>query len=105
MTVTGIFIGLVTAVAGWAALQFLGRPLTRFFEIRTSVFRALAKFNDPVPGEQDNAAKNEFLDSAADLVAFAENESFACWLLGFVNISPRSAASSLQNLSEFWGWE
>ncbi len=105
MTITGILIGLATAVAGWAGLQFLGRPLTRYFEIRADVFRALAKFNDPMPGEHNTEAKNEFLDSATDLIAFADNEPFAAWLLSFANIRPRSAAASLQNLSEYWGWE
>jgi hypothetical protein len=105
MTITSILIGIATAVAGWAALQFLGRPLTRYLEIRTGVFKALAKFNDPMPGEHNDAAKNQLLESAADLVAFAENEPFASWLLRFANIRPRSAASSLQNLSEYWGWE
>jgi hypothetical protein len=83
----------------------LAKPLNRFFEIRAAVFSILAKYNDPPPGEEGGAAKQELLGAAMDLRGFAGSESFISGLLGFAGIEPRSAASSLENLSEYWGWE
>jgi hypothetical protein len=74
---------VITAIVGWLAYQFLAKPLNRFFEIRSAVFSILAKYNDPPPGEEGGAAKQEFLGAAMDLRGFAGSESFISGLLGF----------------------
>jgi hypothetical protein len=96
---------IVTAIVGWLAYQFLAKPLNRFFEIRSSVFSILEKYDDPPPGEAGGAAKQAFLGAAMDLRGFVGSESLISRLLGFAGIEPQSAASSLENLSEYWGWE
>lgn len=103
--ISGLISTVATAIAGWLAYQFLAKPLARFFDLRAATFGVLERYDNPFPGIEGGAAKQELLAAAMDLKSFVGSEPFISSLLGCVNIAPRSSALALENLSEYWGWE
>ena len=113
-----------TAAIAWLVLEFIGRPLRKFFDLRGEIIRRLVQFANvraryrAVPDDsgatsgefedlglstdeikQLDVAQEVYRDLAAQMSAFAENETLAlkvAWLLG---CNPLGASAGLIGLS------
>jgi hypothetical protein len=114
-----IFLSVATAGAfGWFALELLGRPVRKFFDLRRSVrdqMRVLAKVPTPQPREtcvtseqirqydsdlkRARAAQRILRDSASRMLAYAESERAACIAIKSFGFDPSSAGKGLIGLS------
>jgi len=114
-----ILLSVATAGAfGWFALELLGRPVRKFFDLRRSVrdqMLALANVPTPQPREtcvtsgqirqydsdlkRARAAQRILRDSASRMLAFAESERAACIAIKPFGFDPSSAGNGLIALS------
>ena len=107
-----------TAVLGWVALEFLGRPIRTFFGLRHKVceqMRVLGNISPPKPRElavtsrdihaYDRAVRNVreaqriFHDLGSQLLAFGENEPVACNALAALGLNLVAAGGGLIEFS------
>jgi hypothetical protein len=107
----------LAAALGWVALEFVARPLRRFFDMRGEVIRRLTEYGNikprwrEVPGDRkelelsaDEIARLEMAqhvlrDLASQLVAFASNETWALYAAKAMGHDPKHAAEGLLGLS------
>jgi hypothetical protein len=119
--VVGSFLA---AAFGWVVLEFVGRPLRKFFDLRGEVIRKLIEYanirarwkiikddSGAISGEREDMklpadeiarmeeAQRSLRDLAAQMRAFAENETWARWLARLLRYNPRDASSGLVGLS------
>jgi hypothetical protein len=112
------------AAAGWFALEFLGRPIRKFFDLRGEVIRTMTVFanvrarwkevRDDVGASSGDAevlvlsyeeigrlndAKVPFRDLASQLRSFAQNEYLATWIVQRFGYEPAKASAALIGLS------
>jgi hypothetical protein len=115
-------IGSFAAAAfAWVILEFIGRPIRKFFDLRGEVIRRLAQvaniparwkeLPDYPPGAVERLELSEtdikkleeaqviLQDLAAQLRAFALNETFALRIVRALRYSPLEASSGLFGLS------
>lgn len=102
---------------GWFALEFVGRPIRSFFDLRREARRQMLFLaNVPaVPFEDDHIRKAEpeyqqavaavrnvertFRDLGTQLMAFGESEWFAASLVKWAGFNPISAGQGLIGLA------
>ena len=128
MQVIGSFFA---AAIAWVVLEFVGRPIRKFFDLRGEIIQKLveygkvqARYNAIEPGRDvpapyhDNMndlgeeeikrldeAKKCFRELAARMQAFAENETMALWAVRlYYNLTAASLAlMGLSNSYEIYG--
>ena len=80
-SVLAIFLSVAAGVAGWFGTHFIGRPIVKFYEIRSASieamhFTASARFLDPTKhGERIEIARTELRRCASRLVALQHDAS------------------------------
>jgi hypothetical protein len=114
-----IFISVATIGAfGWFALELIGRPIRRFFDLRQSVHhQMLFLANVPAPQPRETCVTSEQIrqydidlknareaqrtlrDLASQMLAFAESERAACIAIRPFGFDPSSAGRGLIGLS------
>jgi hypothetical protein len=125
MDVTLQTIGsFAVAAFAWIILEFIGRPLRRFFDLRGEVLRQLTMFANVFPLYKDipddsgaisgnmevldvpqaeidrtHEAERIFRDLASQMRAFAGNETLALSACRMIGYDPFSAGSGLIGLS------
>jgi hypothetical protein len=118
MTFSGLVIGLISAVVGWLAVEFVGRPFRRFFDLRAETARRLVQFGNVFARSRmlDDykreaiklnqlqearllEAENTFRDLASQMTAFAQGETFAVWVVKFLGFDTFAVAKALLGYS------
>ena len=114
-----IFISVATTGAfAWFALELVGRPVRKFFDLRRSVQHQLVALADvPTPQARETCVTSEQIrqydrdlkkareaqgilrDLASQMLAFAESERAACIAIRPLGFDPSSAGSSLIKLA------
>jgi hypothetical protein len=118
-------VGSFAAAAfAWVALEFVGRPLRKFFDLRGEIIRRLIEFanirarwkempdgSGAISGEREavdlseaeiarlEEARKILRDLASQMRAFAGNETFALYFVHWLNYNPQSASAGLFGLS------
>lgn len=112
-------LGPITiALLGWVAFNAIGKPVLRFFDLRTEVRRAMFLYENlcarwreanvsasankdatPTNFERLQAAEGEYRDLAAQVRAFADTQSPATVVLRWFGFDIRKASSGLLGLS------
>ena len=112
------------AVVGWVTLEFVGRPLRKFFDLRGEIIQALIEFANvrarwkeapdsagAVAIEQEverftqedmdrlSGAETTFRALAARMRAFAENETMARQVARLLRYDPTKASAALIGVS------
>ena len=120
MQVIGSFFAAATA---WVVLEFVGRPVRKFFDLRGEIIQKLVEYGnvrarfkatkagqEPAPyhdnmndlSEEEikrlGEAKKCFCELAARMRAFAENETMALWAVRLY-YDPAAASLALMGLS------
>ena len=115
-----IFISLATAGAfAWFALELIGRPVRKFFDLRRSVRdQMLALANVPTPQARETCITSEQIrqfdrdlknareaqgalrDLAARMLAFAESERAACIAIRAFGFDASAAGIGLMKLAD-----
>ena len=117
-TIGSLLAGAIGAGLGWVTLEFVARPIRRFFDLRGEIIRRVAQYNnvparyrdkrdgtkETLPIGEDQLAKLQeaqsvIRDLAARMRGFAHNESFAEWVLLQLRYDPRGASDGLFGLS------
>lgn len=125
MAATLQVIGSFFAAAfAWIILEFVGRPLRKFFDLRGEVIRRLIEFanvrahwkelpdsSSAVSGNLEEMdlsavdiarleeAQRTFRDLASQMQAFAQNETFARYFAELLRYKPLAAGAALIGLS------
>jgi|HubBroStandDraft_6_1064221.scaffolds.fasta_scaffold819831_1 hypothetical protein len=119
-----VLVSFAAAAIAWVTLEFVGRPLRKFFDIRGDVIRTIVEFANVRPRfeERDGSSPGEIfeeedtqlsetdmkrLDTARDafralgaqLRAFAGNETWAGYVVSWLGYDPLKASSALIGLS------
>jgi hypothetical protein len=116
-TIGSLLAAAIGASIGWVSLEFVARPIRKFFDLRGEIIRRVAQYNNvPAryregPDGQKNVVEidaNEFAklseaqsvirDLAAQMRGFAYNETFARRVLS-PRYNPRLASEGLFGLS------
>jgi hypothetical protein len=113
---------LLAGALGWVALEFFGRPLRKFFDLRGEIIRQLVRFANvrarytPITDRSGKEvlvdqllsdaelqrltlAMDTFRDLGSQMSAFANNETFALRAAKTFGYDPALASSSLIGLS------
>jgi hypothetical protein len=98
-----LILGAVGALLGWLTLEFLGRPLRNFFDLRTEAKRLLALHHDPDDAASRSTVQRDFRDIAAKLIAFEAAETPAAWLIRRLGFRPALAGAHFRNFADWWG--
>ncbi len=121
LQVIGSFLA---AALGWVVLEFIGRPLRKFFDLRGEIIRRLIEFanirarwkdipdsSGAVSGEREalslsdgeiarlEEAQKMLRDLASQMRAFAENETFARLIAQMLGYNLKDASAGLIGLS------
>jgi hypothetical protein len=102
----------------WIVFNTIGRPLLRFFDLRTEVRRSMILYdnvsarwreanvrasaaNDTTPTniERLQEAENQYRDLASQLRAFADTQSPTCAVVRWLGFDIRKASSALVGLA------
>jgi hypothetical protein len=112
---------IAAALVSWIVFNSVGRPLLRFFDLRTEVRRTMILYDnvrarwqqrgeahvavvseqDPTPDnfERLAQAENQYRDLASQVRAFADTQSPTCVVLRWLGFDVRKASSGLIGLS------
>lgn len=112
---------IAIALISWIVFNTIGKPLLRFFDLRTEVRRAMILYDnvrarwrerDNVRGsaigdedmtpdncERLQEAENQYRDLASQVRAFADTQSPTCAVLRWFGFDVRKASSGLIGLS------
>ena len=114
-----IFISVATAGAfAWFALELVGRPVRKFFDLRRTVRQQMLALADvPTPQARETCVTSEQIrqydrdlkkareaqgilrDLASQMLAFAESERAACIAIKPFGFDPSAAGSGLIKLA------
>lgn len=109
----------------WVLLEFVGRPLRNFFDLRAEIIQKLVEFGnvrarfkvarresegvyEAVQADSDvtdaeltrlEEAEKSFRNLAARMRAFSDNETFALWAIRLLRYDPKAASKALMALS------
>ena len=109
----------------WGLLEFVGRPLRHFFDLRSEIIQKLIEYgnvraafrvvrresegvyeavqadSDVTNGELERLreAETSFRNLAARMRAFSDNEAFALWAIRVLRYDPKLASKALIGLS------
>jgi len=114
----------LAAALGWVVLEFVARPLRKFYDLRGEVIRRLTEYANVSPRwreipddvgatsgnreqlelsaeeiERLKKAQDVLRDLASQMVAFAGNETWALYAAEAMRYDPRHAAEGLIGLS------
>lgn len=113
-TIGSLGLAAIAGGVGWAATEFVARPIRRFFDLRGEVIRRMAQYailtvqfdkeghevETPVTEDAFREAESVTRDLAAQMLAFAYNETFARSILVHVlRYDPREASEGLFAIS------
>jgi hypothetical protein len=114
MSFLGALMSLLLGAAGWIALEFFGRPVRRFFDLRQECKRQLLLLwdtpeavsagevlygaNDPL--QEPKRVLNEL---GARLISFDASEPFAAWFVRWMRFNARKAGGGLMILANELG--
>ena len=112
------------AALGWIILEFVGRPLRKFFDLRGEIIRRLTEFanirarwkevpdsSGAISGDREDMgltdaeivrleeAQKALRDLASQMRAFAGNETFALYVVHWLKYDPKNATAGLIGLS------
>jgi hypothetical protein len=110
---------IVVALISWIVFNAIGRPLLRFFDLRTEVRRTTILYDnvharwterdnvvvsaseDATPNNFDRLqeAEHQYRDLGSQVRAFADTQSPTCVILRWLGYDIRKAAASLIGLS------
>ena len=112
---------IVAALISWIVFNTIGKPLLRFFDLRTEVRRTMILYDnvrarwrehenvrvlamgdeDMTPANFDRLqeAENQYRDLASQVRAFADTQSPTCTVLRLFGFDVRKASSGLIGLS------
>lgn len=109
---------IALALLSWVIFNAIGKPLLRFFDLRTEVRRVMILYDnvrarwreagalavsvdDITPDNFDRLqeAENQYLDLASQVRAFADTQSPTCSVLRWFGFDLRKASSGLMGLS------
>jgi hypothetical protein len=111
---------IAVALFSWIVFNTIGKPLLRFFDLRTEVRRAMILYgnvrarwreagdvavavavDDMTPDNFDRLqeAENQYRDLASQVRAFADTQSPTCVVLRWLGFDLRKASSGLIGLS------
>src|SRR5215211_5755784 len=98
-----LLAGAAGAALGWIMLEFVGRPIRRFYDLRGEVINTMAAHADlrarhgelSASGIAELQVKDELRDLAARLRSFAHNEAFARRVLLLLRYDPGKAGEAL----------
>jgi hypothetical protein len=112
---------IAAALISWIVFNTIGKPLLRFFDLRTEVRRTMILYdnvrarwrerdNDRVLAlgdeeitpdnlERLQEAENQYRDLASQVRAFADTQSPTCAILRWIGFDMRKASSGLIGLS------
>jgi len=106
-----------TGAFGWFAIEFLGRPIRKFFELRRLVRYQILLANVPAPQARETCVTSEQIkrydidlknsreaqrilrDLGARMLAFGESETAACIAIKPFGFDPSIAGHNLIGLS------
>src|SRR4051812_20914231 len=81
--------GVLFAAIGWIVLEFIGKPLRQFFELRSEAIQILTEYDDPPSYERSDRA-DAFLETkrqlrviGSKLIAYEQSHSLVARLLGW----------------------
>lgn len=118
--VLNAFGSFLAAAIGWIALEFVARPFRKFFDLRGEIIRLSvqtanipAQYREPRSTDDNpeifqlsedetkrlQAAVATFRDVAAQMTAFAENETYALKLTRILGYNPIAASQALMGIS------
>jgi hypothetical protein len=121
MNAAAIFLNAIGAVllgaVGWFALEFFGRPLREFFNLRREIRRLMLlhwddRAADDVMMDEDELqmwrkdlvlARNEFGELAAKLASFDQGEWFAAKFVQMLGFNLKKASGNLRQLNVWFG--
>lgn len=107
-TAVAILTPFVLGAIGWLALEFVGRPVRKFFDLRREVKRMMLIYWDAPhllllhPADREAAydelrkADDEFRELGAQLVSFEKSETLAAWFAKRLGFDPRQAGTILR---------
>jgi hypothetical protein len=110
---------IAVALVSWIVFNTIGKPLLRFFDLRTEVRRTMILYDNviarwreadrlavasgdgmtPDNFERLQEAENQFRDMGSQIRAFADTQSPTCILLRWLGFNVRKASSGLIGLS------
>jgi hypothetical protein len=109
-----LLTGFLGGICGWFANDFIGKPLRRFYDLRSEVGRCLLYYgnvtargrwvnayqfetNDITPDENERLteAQNAYRNLAAKMSAFADGERLANWMVRTTGFDAGKIASAL----------
>jgi hypothetical protein len=109
---------IIVALLGWIAFNMIGKPLLRFFDLRTEVRRVMVLYESicarwreanvlasadkdatPTNFEILREAERQYRDLASQVRAFADTQVPTCILLRWCGFDIRKGASGLLGLS------
>jgi hypothetical protein len=109
---------MAIALLSWIVFETIGKPLLRFFDLRTEVRRVMVLYDNvtarwreagtlavavddmtPDNFERLQEAENQYRDLASQVRAFADTQSPTCVVLRWLGFDVRKASSGLIGLS------
>ncbi|MBI4275508.1 MAG: hypothetical protein HY659_12505 [Rhizobiales bacterium] len=124
MIIFEVILPIAAVVAGWIAMEFVGRPVRKFFDLRGEVIRRMTQFanvrarqkevRDDVGAtsgnvelldlsDKENArleeAQSVLRDLASQMRSFADNELLAVRIVRLLRYDPQNASAGLIGLS------
>ena len=100
MSIYNALWGLFAAGLAWVTLEFIGRPLRRFYDLRGQAKTLLLLYGHYAPDVKPQA---EFEDIGRKRVAYQEFEPIIEWLIHLLGFDPKRAGHAFRNLTEYWG--
>ena len=105
MTVLLTIVGwLVIPVVGYFVILFLGRPLSRFYDLRTEIGETLAEYDNVSPNETERmiAAQTLFRRLGTKMLTLADHHRLADWTFKH-RVASRTRTDLVANLRRHSG--
>ena len=99
-----VILSLAFGAFGWIVLEFVGRPIRTFFDLRKEASRLIAKYSyDTMSGPLSVDAREDYRKIGAQLVAFDESEPFAAPIVRRMGFEPELAGKAMLVVASKWG--
>jgi hypothetical protein len=92
---------LVVPVVGFFVVLFLGKPFSRFYDLRNEIGETLGEYDNVLPTETDRmiAAQTLFRRLGTKMSTLADHHRLTVWVLQKRGYNPSQAGSALIGLS------
>ena len=112
-TLLSVSLTIVLGALGWFVLEFFGRPIRKFFDLRREVRRLMLRHSSTMhaqdaytmpPDERVEAYKmleaprEEFAELAAQMTSFDQSESLAAWTVRRLRFDASVAGKALRKI-------